>query len=71
MSVHESMVGQRETYFDASVTLLFFLLIGRYLDHRMRERAHSAIMQLSRLVPAGAIRLGANGPGFRARHLDG
>ena len=61
MSVHESLVGQHETYFDASVTLLFFLLIGRYLDHRMRERAHSAIMQLSRLVPAGAIRLGADG----------
>ena len=61
MSVHESLVGQHETYFDASVTLLFFLLIGRYLDHRMRERAHSAIMQLSRLVPAGAIRLSADG----------
>lgn len=61
MSVHESLIGQHETYFDASVTLLFFLLIGRYLDHRMRERAHSAIMQLSRLVPTGAIRIGADG----------
>lgn len=61
MSVHESLIGQHETYFDASVTLLFFLLIGRYLDHRMRERAHSAIMQLSRLVPAGAIRMSADG----------
>lgn len=61
MSVHESLIGHHEAYFDASVTLLFFLLIGRYLDHRMRERAHSAIMQLSRLVPAGAIRLSADG----------
>lgn len=61
MSVHESLIGHHETYFDASVTLLFFLLIGRYLDHMMRERAHSAILQLSRLVPAGAIRLGTDG----------
>lgn len=61
MSIHESLIGHHEAYFDASVTLLFFLLIGRYLDHMMRERAHSAIMQLSRLVPAGAVRLGADG----------
>jgi len=61
MSIHESLVGHHETYFDASVTLLFFLLIGRYLDHMMRERAHSAILQLSRLVPSGAVRVSADG----------
>ncbi len=61
MSVHESLIGHHEAYFDASVTLLFFLLIGRYLDHMMRERAHSAILQLSRLVPSGAVRVGADG----------
>ncbi|MEO9875846.1 MAG: heavy metal translocating P-type ATPase [Anderseniella sp.] len=61
MSVHESLIGHHEAYFDASVTLLFFLLIGRYLDHMMRERAHSAILQLSRLVPSGAVRLSADG----------
>ncbi|MGI9513230.1 MAG: heavy metal translocating P-type ATPase [Anderseniella sp.] len=61
MSIHESLFGHHEAYFDASVTLLFFLLIGRYLDHMMRERAHSAIMQLSRLVPSGAARLSADG----------
>ncbi len=61
MSIHESLIGHHEAYFDASVTLLFFLLIGRYLDHMMRERAHSAILQLSRLVPSGAVRLSADG----------
>jgi len=61
MSIHESLIGQHEAYFDASVTLLFFLLIGRYLDHMMRERAHSAILQLSRLVPSGAVRVSADG----------
>lgn len=61
MSIHESVIGHHEAYFDASVTLLFFLLIGRYLDHMMRERAHSAILQLSRLVPSGAVRVSADG----------
>lgn len=61
MSIHESLIGHHEAYFDASVTLLFFLLIGRYLDHMMRERAHSAILQLSRLVPSGAVRVSTDG----------
>lgn len=49
MSVHESLVGGEEAYFDASVTLLFFLLIGRYLDHLMRQKARGAVERLSSL----------------------
>ncbi len=61
VSVYEALYGHHETWFEASVSLLFFLLIGRYLDHMMRERARSAILQLSRLMPAGASRLDAGG----------
>jgi Cu2+-exporting ATPase len=61
VSVYEALYGHHETWFEASVSLLFFLLIGRYLDHMMRERARSAILQLSRLMPAGASRLDAAG----------
>lgn len=61
MSVYDSLSGQHETYFDASVTLLFFLLLGRYLDHMMRERARSAVMQLAKLVPSGAVLVAADG----------
>jgi Cu2+-exporting ATPase len=57
MSIYEALFGHNETWFDASVSLLFFLLIGRYLDHMMRERARGAILQLSRLMPSGATRL--------------
>lgn len=53
MSLYEALTGGHNAYFDASVTLLFFLLIGRYLDHRMREKAHGAVTRLSRLGAKG------------------
>ncbi len=61
MSLFESVRGGQEAYFDAAVTLLFFLLIGRYLDHLMREKARDAVTRLSRLTAKGAMRLGPDG----------
>ncbi len=54
MSLYETIIGGAETYFDASVMLLFFLLIGRYLDHMMRARARSAVTGLLTLNATGA-----------------
>jgi Cu2+-exporting ATPase len=48
-------------YFDASVTLLFFLLTGRYLDHLMRARARSAVSQLLSLTSDSASVVGEDG----------
>ena len=61
MSLYESLTGGEYVYFDASVTLLFFLLIGRTLDHMMREKARGAITRLSRLAAKGAFVLEADG----------
>ena len=61
MSLFEAVTGGEEAYFEASTMLLFFLLIGRYLDQRMRERARSAVVQLSRLSVKGAHAVGADG----------
>ncbi|MDH3918304.1 MAG: heavy metal translocating P-type ATPase, partial [Rhodospirillales bacterium] len=46
MSLFETMAGGRHVYFDSAVTLLFFLLIGRYLDRRARGKARAAAERL-------------------------
>ncbi len=61
LSLFETITSGPHAYFDASATLLFFLLIGRTLDHLMRERARSAITNLARLQPRGATRIHDDG----------
>ena len=51
MSLFETMRGGPHAYFDSAITLLFFLLVGRYLDRRARGRARSAV---ERLLALGA-----------------
>jgi Cu2+-exporting ATPase len=46
MSLYQTVRGSGQVYFDAAVTLLFFLLIGRWLDQRMRVRAAGAAANL-------------------------
>ncbi|MDG4875299.1 cation-translocating P-type ATPase [Mesorhizobium sp. WSM4935] len=61
MSLYETINHGEHAYFDASVSLLFFLLIGRTLDHVMRERARTAVNGLSRLASRGSLVLGDDG----------
>ena len=61
MSLYETFNHGEVAYFDASVTLLFFLLTGRYLDHLMRARARSAVSQLLSLAASSATIEDANG----------
>ncbi|MEE9376238.1 MAG: heavy metal translocating P-type ATPase [Rhizobiaceae bacterium] len=64
MSIFESIVGGGEAYFDAAVMLLFFLLIGRYLDHMMREKARSSVQSLVQLTAKGGAVVDENGSLF-------
>ncbi len=60
-SLYETATHGQHTYFDAAVGLLFFLLIGRYLDRRARSKARSAAEQLLLLGVAAARVVGADG----------
>lgn len=61
LSLVETARGGPHAYFDAAVGLLFFLLVGRTLDHLMRRRARGAATLLSRLAPRHALRVTGDG----------
>ena len=58
MSVYETMQSGHHAYFDAALSLTFFLLAGRYLDHRTRSIARSAAEELTALEVPRALRVG-------------
>jgi Cu2+-exporting ATPase len=61
LSLYETIQHGPYAYFDAAVSLLFVLLIGRTLDHVMRERARQAVSGLARLAPRSALVLQPDG----------
>ncbi|NDW46666.1 heavy metal translocating P-type ATPase [Ruegeria sp. PrR005] len=56
-SLWETSLSGEDAYFDAALTLTFFLLAGRYLDYRTRAVARSAAEELAALEVPRAIRL--------------
>ncbi|MFK7940804.1 MAG: heavy metal translocating P-type ATPase [Roseovarius sp.] len=56
-SLWETSLSGHHAYFDAALTLTFFLLAGRYLDHRTRAVARSAAEELTALEVPRATRL--------------
>lgn len=61
VSFSETLQNGAHAYFDAAVTLLFLLLIGRYLDHKLRARARGAARDLLALQAPVATRLARDG----------
>jgi Cu2+-exporting ATPase len=61
VSVSETLRGGEHAYFDASVMLLFFLLIGRFLDARVRRKAHTSARDLAAMAHRSVTRLGETG----------
>ncbi len=56
LSLYETAHDGEHAYFDAAVMLLFFLLIGRWLDHRLRLQARAAALDLLALQSPTATR---------------
>ncbi|MET4102279.1 Cu2+-exporting ATPase [Roseovarius sp. MBR-78] len=56
-SLWETSLSGEHAYFDAAIALTFFLLAGRYLDHRTRAIARSAAEELTALEVPRATRL--------------
>ena len=61
MSLYETAAGGHEAYFDAALSLTFFLLCGRYLDHRCRTTARSAARELAALEVPRVLRQTTDG----------
>ena len=63
-SLYETSLSGAHAYFDAGVSLCFFLLIGRYLDHRTRAKARSAAAELTSLSARSATVIDEAGARF-------
>ncbi|WP_394693175.1 heavy metal translocating P-type ATPase [Hyphobacterium sp.] len=61
LSIFETINSAEEAYFDAAAMLLFFLLIGRWLDSRLRAKAGAAARRLVAMQAASANRIDAAG----------
>lgn len=61
ISFVETVLRGRDAYFDAAVSLLFLLLIGRWLDHRLRASARSAAADLLAMQAPAAAVIGCEG----------
>jgi P-type Cu2+ transporter len=55
LSLYETFTSGHAAYFDAAVMLLFFLLVGRYLDSAMRDRARAGVAALLKQSAPGAL----------------
>lgn len=61
LSVYETATHATHAYFDSAIMLLFFLLVGRYLDLAMRRKTRLFAGNLASMKAEFAHRLDANG----------
>jgi P-type Cu2+ transporter len=61
LSVYETAIHATHAYFDSAIMLLFFLLVGRYLDLAMRRKTRLFAGNLASIKADFAHRLDASG----------
>lgn len=60
-SVYATVKGQGHVYYDSIVMFVFFLLTARFFEFRSREHSADVNERLTRMTPATARRLSADG----------
>ena len=63
--IWSTLQGHGELYFDAVGMFALFLLSGRYLERRARQRTAAATAQLVNLLPASCLKLDSSGKAQR------
>lgn len=61
LSLVQTIQHHSHAYFESAVMLLFFLLVGRYLDHNMRGKTRSFAENIAALKAEVAARIGDDG----------
>ncbi|MEM7687335.1 MAG: heavy metal translocating P-type ATPase, partial [Pseudomonadota bacterium] len=60
-SVYETAMSGQHAYFDAGIMLIFFLLVGRYIEQLTRARARSSASELLAMTGRTTMRVFTNG----------
>ena len=61
LSIVETLGSAEHAFFDSVVMLLFFLLVGRFLDHDMRRRTRSVAENMTALRVQSAMKIAPDG----------
>ena len=59
--IYATLIGSGEVYFDSVTMFALFLLAGRYLERRARQRTVESTAKLVNLLPPSALRVEADG----------
>lgn len=59
--IYATLISSGEVYFDSVTMFAFFLLAGRYLERRARQRTVESTAKLVNLLPPSAVRIDAEG----------
>ena len=69
-SVHATITGVGAVYYDSVAMFVFLLLLGRFMEFRVRRRAVERSNRLQRILPATARRIDSNGDRVEVPVLD-
>ena len=61
LGAYNTIAGRGEIYFDSLSVLVFFLLVGRWIQHRQQRNASDHVELMLTLTPTSAVRINDDG----------